>query len=629
MIQPTNPPALSLLLVSALLFAALGWLFSFPINTPYQDLVQERAYFEDTGGSATINNIANQTFTPFMGPLFRGNNSDPVWLRLTLKPSSHPDWVVMVQPNYTHRIDVFLPDAQGGWIKKQTGTVYPFSRREVDTLAPSVRYQPSSTETAVVYVKVVTPTTPLYARVISSVDGADFDSRLQLVGSAFAGIGFFVVMISLIVYVATKDSLWLLDAVYNMSGLFTLALLLGFASRFVWPDYKDWVNQATVLGNLVHMAIATLMYYRIFKLFEFPRWLLWHAFVIWALFPVLVLMAMNGHADISLTINNSLILISNLFGVLVAIFATHKDKYMLYALRIAYFVLTVFTVWWVIPLVIKLQTENFSALYPNLPLALFSLFMLMLLLGRNTQLKIQEGVRIEIEKRQVEYELQLAKQRHEESSSFYGMLMHEVKTPLSTIRMAVSNLENALADQDETVLRRLKRVQNSVDNVDEVLKRGIDVDIMEQGALTPDLAQLNVCALVEEVCRSHPEDARLKLTVPEVFMAKVDSQLLSLILVNLIDNAVKYSLENTEIPVILQRRDDSNWEIQVRNQVGPVGFPDDAQVFSKYYRAELASSKSGMGLGLYWVRGVTRRMGGDALYQRDQQWVVFKVCLPI
>ncbi|MES9240268.1 histidine kinase dimerization/phospho-acceptor domain-containing protein, partial [Cutibacterium acnes] len=73
----------------------------------------------------------------------------------------------------------------------------------------------------------------------------------------------------------------------------------------------------------------------------------------------------------------------------------------------------------------------------------------------------------------MEYELQLARKRHEESSSFYGMLMHEVKTPLSTIRMAVSNLENALADQDEVVLRRLKRVQNSVDNVDEVLKRGV------------------------------------------------------------------------------------------------------------------------------------------------------------
>jgi signal transduction histidine kinase len=311
------------------------------------------------------------------------------------------------------------------------------------------------------------------------------------------------------------------------------------------------------------------------------------------------------------------------------VLAKHKDKYLLYALRFAYFVLTAFTVWWVIPLVLKLQTENFSALYPNMPLALFSLFMLILLLVRNTQLKIQEGVRTEIEKRQVEYELQLASKRHEESSSFYGMLMHEVKTPLSTIRMAVSNLENALADQDEVVLRRLKRVQNSVDNVDEVLKRGVDVDILEQGALAPDIAQVNVCALVQEVCRSHPEHRRLKCTLPDLLMAKVDRQLLALMLMNLIDNAAKYSPENTDIPVILQQLDESRWELCVRNLAGPVGFPDEAQVFAKYYRAELAISKSGMGLGLYWVRGVARRMGGDALYQRDQQWVVFKVCLPI
>ena len=100
-------------------------------------------------------------------------------------------------------------------------------------------------------------------------------------------------------------------------------------------------------------------------------------------------------------------------------------------------------------------------------------------------------------------------------------------------------------------------------------------------------------------------------------------------LMNLIDNAVKYSPENTDIPVILQQLDESSWQLCVRNLAGPVGFPDEAQVFAKYYRAELAISKSGMGLGLYWVRGVARRMGGDALYQRDQEWVVFKVCLPI
>jgi signal transduction histidine kinase len=627
--QPTNPPALSLLLVSALLFVALGWLFSVPVNTPYQDLVQERSYFEDASGTVTIANIGDQTFTPFMGPLFRGNNSDPVWLKLTLGPSSQPNWVVMVQPNYTHHVEVYLPAVQGAWVQKTTGSKHAFSEREVDTLAPSVRYQPSATDSTVIYIKAVTPTTPIYARVISETDSVLFDSRLQMVGGAFAGIGFLVAMISLMVYTATRDSLWLLDAVYNLSGLCVLALLLGLASRFVWPDRDNWVNQSMVLANLVHMAIATAVYYRIFKLFEVPRCLLWHAYLTWALVPLLVWMTFAGHADKSLAVNNALILFANFFGVLIAVFAKHKDKFLLYSLRFAYFVLTAFTVWWVIPLVLKLQTENFSALYPNMPLALFSLFMLILLLVRNTQLKIQEGVRTEIEKRQVEYELQLARKRHEESSSFYGMLMHEVKTPLSTIRMAVSNLENALADQDEVVLRRLKRVQNSVDNVDEVLKRGVDVDILEQGALAPDIAQVNVGALVQEVCRSHPEESRLKCTLPDLLMAKVDRHLLGLMLMNLIDNAVKYSPENTEIPVILQQTGDSNWELSVRNQVGFVGFPDDAQVFSKYYRAELAISKSGMGLGLYWVRGVARRMGGDALYQRDQQWVVFKICLPI
>ncbi|MES9240267.1 hypothetical protein ABEQ93_12235, partial [Cutibacterium acnes] len=159
------------------------------------------------------------------------------------------------------------------------------------------------------------------------------------------------------------------------------------------PDRDNWVNQSMVLANLVHMAIATAVYYRIFKLFEVPRCLLWHAYLTWALVPLFVWMTFDGHAYKSLEVNNALILFANFFGVLIAVFAKHKDKFLLYSLRFAYFVLTAFTVWWVIPLVLKLQTENFSALYPNMPLALFSLFMLILFLLRNTNLKILEGVR--------------------------------------------------------------------------------------------------------------------------------------------------------------------------------------------------------------------------------------------
>jgi two-component system, sensor histidine kinase LadS len=629
MTRPISPPALPLLLVSALLFLFMGWLFSLPMSAKYQDLVTERAYFEDPTGMLTVDQMKDGPFKPLSGPLFRGNDSTPVWIRLTVGSSMEKAWSLLVQPAHTHHVDVYLPKGSGQWLHKQVGLQHRFADREVKSLPHAVPFQPLENESSTVYLRVITPTTPVYARVVSTQDVMALDGHVQIASSLFAGMGILMVVISLMVFMATRDSLWLFDSIYNLSSLFYLFIALGFASKFIWPTQVNWVNQWMTLQSLVHTAVGSLLFYRIFSLFELPHWLRWYFLLIPAILPLLIWMALNGHADKSLGIINAFILSSNLLGLFNAFVARHPDRFFLFALRAAYVVTTVFVAWWIVPVVLKLQADNFSALYPNVPLGMLSMFMMMLILVRHTQLKVQESLNIEIEKRQVEYELQQTRQRHEESSSFYGMLMHEVKTPLSTIRMAVSNLEMTLGDQNEAITRRLKRVQTAVDNVDNVLKRGVDVDILEQGALAPEIAMVNVQALVEEVCMSHLEYDRLQVNVSQDLIARVDEQLLVLMLNNLIDNAAKYSPPSTPIEVCLQKHAASQWQLLVRNQVGVEGFPDVSQVFRKYYRAERAAAKSGMGLGLYWVRGVARRMGGDAFYEQQNDKVVFKICFPI
>mgnify|MGYP003488691202 FL=1 len=96
---------------------------------------------------------------------------------------------------------------------------------------------------------------------------------------------------------------------------------------------------------------------------------------------------------------------------------------------------------------------------------------------------------------------------------------------------------------------------------------------------------------------------------------------------NLVDNAVKYAPEGS--PILVQLNANAQgWQLSVRSRVGAVGFPDADQIFNKYYRSPLAMRRSGLGLGLYWVRGAARQLGGDATYARDQEWVVFTLWLP-
>lgn len=616
-----------LLLTGSLLVLALGWLFSLPMNAHYTDLVVERAYYADPDGKENIQSIQAHDFTPFTGPLFHGNDARPLWLRLTIAPSAHADWVVMYQPNYIHQIETWLPQPDGRWRRVVTGSRYAFNQREVKTLVPAVQVHPAADRAITIYARVQTPTAPLYVRVITRDDCAAFDSLMHMVTGAFMGIALILSLLSFMVYISTRDMLWGLDAIFNLVGLTIITLQLGLASRLLWPDSVNVVNQLVLIANCSYLFMTTVLHRTMFGLFVLPRWIYIPNSLAMLIFPIQLWLIAQGMGDLAMTINNGMIFLLSLWGVLIVIHVRHSDMLMQAGFRAAYLGLLGYFVWWGLPMVLQVQTGNLSTLYPSLPASLFSMLILLLVLLRNTQLKARDARLMALEKREAEQKLHAERQRHEETNSFLGMLLHEVKNPLSTIRMTVSNLENALVDQGEGVQRRLRRVHESVDSIDEVLERGVEVDSLEQGALVLELARVNVAELVGEFLASHAAADRLRLALPTVLVASVDSHLFGLMLRNLIDNAIKYSPEGSSIEISLSS-DDRLWQLTVRNVVGAVGFPDADRVFMKYYRSPLAMRRSGMGLGLYWVRGVARRMGGEAHYACEQNKVVFTLCLP-
>ena len=615
------------ILLSLVLSLCLGALFQLPMKAVYTDLIAERGYFADEHGHETLNSVQAKTFTPFEGPLFLGNNLRPVWLKLTLAPSANPDWVLMLQPNFVHWAEVWTPQPAGGWQRQTLGSKLAFSSRSVQTLVPAVRIQPFANERMTLYVRVKTPTTPVFVRVISASESAVFDSVLSLVSGAFLGVGFIVMLFSLLVYHHTRDRLWGLDALYNLCGIAILSLQLGIAQRLVFPDAANLANQVMLYGLLLHVFITVILHRAIFRLFTLRPWLYGMNTLMLLAFPALVLLAWWGKADIALQLNNLLIFLSACWGILLVIYARHSDRLLLTVFRISYFGLLAYFVWWGIAQVLQAQTGNLSTLYPSLPLSIFSMLMLTLMLLRNTQIKADDAKRIAEEKLAAEQALRDARLRHEETNNFLGMLLHEVKNPLSTIRLSVSNLEQQLAQADASVLARLVRINDSVNGIDDVLERGVEIDSLEQGALSVCPSLVNVSALVADFVHAHAAAARLQLRAPEVIMARVDTDLVQMMLRNLIDNAVKYARENTTIDIVLTQSA-TQWQVSVRNMVGAIGFPEPDKLFNKYYRSPLAMRRSGLGLGLYWVRGVARHMGGDALYAQDEHWVEFTLWLP-
>lgn len=621
-------PLLRLLLPSLALLLVIGWLCSQPMSHPGRDLVDTRAYLEDASGQLDIRTVESQSFKPFSGPLFLGNSLRPVWLKLTLLPSRDPDWVLHVQSNLVNHAEVYLPAADGGWTMQVTGTRHAFSQRPLKLLTPAVRFMPSPTQATTAYVRIVTATTPIHVMALRADDAERLDSLLEMIGGLFVGFGLMLFSLSGFIWVVTRDPLWGLDALVNLSGLFMLALHLGLAAKWAWPDAVNLTNQVTMIANCAYVCLLALFIDRLYRLFGMGSGMLWTYVLTILLFPVELWLVMTGRGDHALFINNFMILVQTLWTPFLLVRARHADMLLLTAQRIFFALLLGYNLWWVIAIVFKVQTGNLAALYPNMPTSMFTMIMMLLLLVRNTQLKVQEASRLALEKIETEHKLQFERQRHEETSSFLGLVLHEVKSPLNYIRMATSNLERELSEQGDAVLKRLRNIQNSVDSVDDVLQRSIEVDSLEQSGLQLSLAEINLAALIAGLCQAHPASARIRAELPPSLVAAVDPDILALILRNLLDNAHKYSSPESVITVRLSR-DDTTWQLQVRNLVGQVGFPDDERIFTKYYRAPLASQGGGMGLGLYWVAGAVSRMDGRISYVRDKDEVVFTLCLPI
>jgi signal transduction histidine kinase len=200
-------------------------------------------------------------------------------------------------------------------------------------------------------------------------------------------------------------------------------------------------------------------------------------------------------------------------------------------------------------------------------------------------------------------------------AEFVSSVSHELKTPITLIRLYGETLLRRIEEQNREdycriIMRESERLGRLVEGILRFsrVERGEQIYNFEEG----DLAA--VVARIVDDYREFLERSgfRLARELPESTPAvRFDAAALSQAVVNLLDNAVKYSGDSREIAVRMAAKDGSvNLEVEDRG-IG-ISPTDREKIFERFYRVGNGSGKGGYGLGLFLVRHIMAAHGGRA-----------------
>jgi signal transduction histidine kinase len=202
-------------------------------------------------------------------------------------------------------------------------------------------------------------------------------------------------------------------------------------------------------------------------------------------------------------------------------------------------------------------------------------------------------------------------------SDFVATASHELRTPLAAVYGAVRTLRREdveLSESDrsqflemiESEATRLAKI------VDQILLAGqLDADAVDLHVVECDLVQV-AAGVIESAALHLPKSISLDLNVDGSAPVRCDENKLRQVLVNLVDNAVKYSPEGGRVEL---RVSTENGSCQIEVADEGLGIPPDERerIFEKFYRLDPQQTQGvgGSGLGLYICRELVERMNGS------------------
>ncbi len=201
-------------------------------------------------------------------------------------------------------------------------------------------------------------------------------------------------------------------------------------------------------------------------------------------------------------------------------------------------------------------------------------------------------------------------------SNLIDTVSHEFRTPLTSIKGYTSRLlRNDVTIDDETRIKSLKVVKQQTERLGRLVEDLLVVPEIESSLLRvfPEVININDiledCILSIQQKQSRNINLGINGETPNVY---ADSDRLVQVILNLLENSIKYSPEGSTIDIKVLN-EDKFVAVKIKNDCEPISEENKEKLFDKFTRLEenLTRTTRGTGLGLFIVRGLVQAMGGE------------------
>ena len=217
---------------------------------------------------------------------------------------------------------------------------------------------------------------------------------------------------------------------------------------------------------------------------------------------------------------------------------------------------------------------------------------------------------------------------------FVANASHELRTPVTAIRGAAETLLAGALDDPEHGRRFVDMIARHAERLARLTQDLLDLSRLESGLWPMQLTSVEIGALARTVLDLHADRGaekgiRLVREVPPELTARADGRALEQVLVNLVDNAIKYTPRGGLVTVRAAR--DESWIVVTVADTGPgIEAHHLPRLFERFYRADAGRSREqgGTGLGLAIVKHLTQAQGGTVAVESGAGGTAFSVRLP-